>query len=597
MNFISNRHAGLRKSVLAVMLFAAFGSTALAESDKARDKTPARGQAVPGTPSAKDPWIAKWLSVTADRTPMAVKAGVDYGLDPNTGEFIFPKATPESHDGQKFPGQLDHWDRTMLAKNVEVIAFYEGVGSPFHAWNNVLDHEGRRYLYIHDRDYLRIMDVTDPAHAKVVYSKGAVWSEKGPSEDYDPRTVKEYWGGMTIAWNKKLNKPVLVASYEIGRYGLMEDKLKEPQRVAEQRSYNSLKGFKVYAMNGPLPKDWDLLATRTTDITHPDAPIGRQQGSGSLDSPEYFGGKYMILASAPDDSYALTEYSNYLYSPGYQVWDMSNPADPVFVKQITVPGQKADDPASVFEYLKNPRAGNRTSWMGARMPIFLPQPLEKGGKIGFGAMGGLGLWSFDLSDPANPRILDNVNTPPSFSGTEFDNADVSQYERTGYVLTSGYPLNTDCNEPYKDIWVVNAKDPANMKVEAKLPRPVPPEGAPYTSFCQRGGSFGPKRSNSIGQPGVWRQNVVPYSFYNAGVQLFDVTDPIQPRIAGYFVPPMADETELPAYLGGSQGVFAMYTEYDRNLMWAFTDNGAYVLSSPLLGEPVMGAPAKPWPAR
>lgn len=597
MNFISNRHAGLRKSVLAVMLFAAFGSTVLAESDKARDKTPAGGQAVPGTPSAKDPWIAKWLSVTADRTPMAVKAGVDYGLDPNTGEFIFPKATPESHGGQKFPGQLDHWDRTILAKNVEVIAFYEGVGSPFHAWNNVLDHEGRRYLYIHDRDYLRIMDVTDPAHAKVVYSKGAVWSEKGPSEDYDPRTVKEYWGGMTIAWNKKLNKPVLVASYEIGRYGLMEDKLKEPQRVAEQRSYNSLKGFKVYAMNGPLPKDWDLLATRTTDITHPDAPIGRQQGSGSLDSPEYFGGKYMILASAPDDSYALTEYSNYLYSPGYQVWDMSNPADPVFVKQITVPGQKADDPASVFEYLKNPRAGNRTSWMGARMPIFLPQPLEKGGKIGFGAMGGLGLWSFDLSDPANPRILDNVNTPPSFSGTEFDNADVSQYERTGYVLTSGYPLNTDCNEPYKDIWVVNAKDPANMKVEAKLPRPVPPEGAPYTSFCQRGGSFGPKRSNSIGQPGVWRQNVVPYSFYNAGVQLFDVTDPTQPRIAGYFVPPMADETELPAYLGGSQGVFAMYTEYDRNLMWAFTDNGVYVLSSPLLGEPVMGAPAKPWPAR
>lgn len=597
MDFISNRHAGWRKSVLTVMLFAAFGSTALAESGKTQDKAPASGQAVPGTPSAQDPWITKWLSVTADRTPMAVKAGVDYGLDPNTGRFIFPKATPESHDGQKFPGQLDHWDRTMLTKNVEVIAFYEGVGSPFHAWNNVLDHEGRRYLYIHDRDYLRIMDVTDPAHAKVVYSKGAVWSEKGPSEDYDPRNVKEYWGGMTIAWNKKLNKPVLVASYEIGRYGLMEDKLKEPQRVAEQRSYNSLKGFKVYAMNGPLPQDWELLATRTTDVAHPDAPIGRQQGSGSLDSPEYFGGKYMILASAPDDSYALTEYSNYLYSPGYQVWDMSNPADPVFVKQITVPGQKADDPASVFEYLKNPRAGNRTSWMGARMPIFLPRPLEQGGKVGFGAMGGLGLWSFDLSDPASPRILDNVNTPPSFSGTEFDNADVSQYERTGYVLTSGYPLNTDCNEPYKDIWVVNAKDPAHMKVEARLPRPVPPEGAPYTSFCQRGGSFGPKRSNSIGQPGAWRQNIVPYSFYNAGVQMFDVTDPAKPRIAGYFVPPMADETELPAYLGGSQGVFAMYTEYDRNLMWAFTDNGAYVLSSPLLGEPVMGMPAKPWPVR
>ena len=41
----------------------------------------------------------------------------------------------------------------------------------------------------------------------------------------------------------------------------------------------------------------------------------------------------------------------------------------------------------------------------------------------------------------------------------------------------------------------------------------------------------------------------------------------------------------------------MYTEYDRNIMWAFTENGVYALSSPLLGAPVMGAAAKPWPAR
>lgn len=595
MNSISIQHAHLKKSTLAMVVLAALSFGTMTHAAQAQDAG-AKVQTVPGTSQVQDPWLAKWLSVTADRTPIPQTAGVDYGMNPNTGEFVFPKATPESHDGQRFPGELDHWDRSTLSKNIEMIAFYPGVGSPFHAWNNVLDFEGKRYLYIHDRDYLRIMDVTDPAHAKVVYSKGAVWGPEGSSEKWDAREVKDYWGGMTIAWNKELGKPVLVASYEIGRYGLMENKLEEPGHVAEQRNYNSLKGFRVYAMNGPLPDDWELLATRTTDVTHPDAPIGQQQGSGSLDSPEYFGGKYMILASAPDDSYALTEYSNYLYSPGYQVWDMSDPADPVFLKQITVPGQKADDPESVFAYLQNPRAGNRTSWMGARMPIFLPKPLESGGTIGFGAMGGLGLWSFDLSDPANPKILDNVNTPPSFSGTEFDNADVSQYDRTGYVLTSGYPLNTDCNEPYKDIWVVNAKNPNDLKVETRLPRPTPPEGASYTSFCQRGGSFGPKRSNSIGQPGTWRQNIVPYSFYNAGVQLFDVTNPAEPKIAGYFVPPLADETELPSYLL-SQGVFAMYTEYDRNLMWAFTDNGAYVLSSPLLGEPVMGMPAKPWPAR
>lgn len=589
----------LSKPAAAALLLAAFGAGAFAQDKPAAPAAPAAAvdpDFVPGTPDIKDPWLAKWLAATPDRTPKDLKAGVDYGMNPKTGEFVWPKATPEVHKGQKFPGMLDHWDKTTFTRNVKVLAFYEGVGSPFHAWNNIIDFDGKRYLYIHDRDYLRIMDVTDPANAKVVFSKGAVWGPKGPSERWNAATVTDYLGGATIAWSKKLNKPVMVASYEIGRYGLMNEKMKEPEKVAAQRSYSSLKGFKVYEMNGPLPGDWKLIATRTTDYQHPDAPIGQQQGSGSLDSPEYYGGKYMILAAAPNDSYALTEYPNYLYSPGYQVWDMSDPADPKFVSQVTVPGQVVDDKDSIFAYLQNPRAGNRASWMGARIPMFLPKPLEDGGKVGFGAMGGLGLWSFDMSDPAHPKILGNVNTPPSFAGTEYDNADVSQYERTGYVFTSGYPMNRDCYEPYKDIFVVNAKDPARMKVAATLPRPKPPEGAPYTDFCQRGGNFGPKRSNAIGQPGGWRQNIIPYSFYNAGVQMFDVSNPAEPKIAGYFVPPLADQTQLPGYTLG-KGVLAMYTEYDRNIMWAFTENGAYALSSPLLGEPLTGLPKKPWPAR
>ncbi|HDR9583100.1 TPA: hypothetical protein QDC22_003043 [Burkholderia stabilis] len=550
----------------------------------------------PGTPTVADPYLAGWLRLTPDRRPVPLKPGVDYGMDPATGQFVWPKATPETHQGQRFPGELTTWDNKSYAKNVKVLAFYPGVDSPFHAWNNIVDFDGRRYLYIHDRDYLRIMDVTDPAHGKVVFSKGGVWGPKGSSEAFDANNVHDYLGGATVAWSRKLGKPVLVASFEIGRYGLMTEKIDQPDKVAAQRHYNSLKGFRVYEMDGPLPNQWKLIATRTTDYRHPDAPIGQQQGSGSLDAPEYYGGKYMIVSAAPDDSYALTEYPNYLYSPGYQVWDMSDPANPVFVSQVAVPGQILGNAEHEQAYLMNPRAGNRTSWMGSRNPIFLPKPLENGGKIGFGAMGGLGFYAFDLSDPAKPKILGNVNTPPSFAGTEFDNADVSQYARTGYVLTNGYPMNRDCYEPYKDIFVVDARDPAHLKVAAKLPVPDVPAGAPFTSFCQRGGNFGPKRANAIGQPGVWRQGIVPYSFYNAGVQIYDVKNPAKPTIAGYFVPALADEKELPSYTLG-KGVFAIYTEYDRNIIWAFTENGAYALSTPLLGEPVLGKPTKPWPPR
>lgn len=569
--------------------------TAIAIASMSQPTSP-RAATDAGPVDLRDPILKAWDARVPARPPERPVPGRDYGMDPKTGRFIAPKATPEVKDAPRFPGELAYWDQQSYAKNVKLLAAYPGVGSPFHAWVNAADFDGRRYIYIHDRDYLRILDATDPVHAKVVYSKGGVWGPKGSSEPFDAANVRDYFGGMTIAWSEALRKPILVASYEIGRYGLMLDKSRQPDKVAAQRSYNSLKGFKVFVMNGPLPDRWDLIATRTTDIAHPDAPIGAQQGSGSLDAPEYFGGRYMFLSSAPDDSYALTEYPNYLYSPGYQAWDMSDPANPRFLAQIAVPGQILGDAAHEAAYLNNPRAGNRTSWMGSRMPPFLPRPIEQGGRIGFGAMGGLGLYTFDLSDPAQPKILGHVNAEPSFAGTEFDNVDVSQYERTGYVFSNGYPMNRECFEPYKDVFVIDAKDPRRPRIVARFPRPTPPKEAAFTDFCQRGGNFGPKRSNATGQPLGARQGIVPYAFYNAGVQIFDVKDPTRPRIAGYYVPRLADGDELPAYTLG-KGVLAIFTEYDRNLIWAMTESGAFVLTSPLLGEPVMTAPQKPWPAR
>ncbi len=525
------------------------------------------GAKEPGPIDVRDPWLKAWVAATPENPPAPSQPGADYGMNPD-GSFRHPVATPLTTDAPSFLGQLDHWDQNSYAKNVKVIAFYPAVTSPWHAWASVADFGGRRYLYTHDRDYLRILDVTDPRKAKTVWSQGGVWSAKGSSEDWDASTVTDYFGGVTIAWSKKLRRNVLVASYEIGRFGLMEDKRREPDKVAAQRHYNSLKGFKVYAMNGPTPDKWELIATRTTDYKHPGAPIGQQQGSGALDAATWWGGKYMLLSAAPDDSHGLTEYPDYLYSPGYQVWDMEDPADPKFVSQISVPGQVLGDKASEDAYRANPRGG----------------------------MGGLGFYSFDLSDPANPRTLGHLSVPPSYAGTEFDNVDVSQYDRTGFVFSNGYPMNEGCYEPFKNIYSIDVRDPAKPKVAATFPRPAPPEGAGFTDFCQRRGSFGPKRSGGLGQPEGGRQGLAIYAFYNAGIQIFDVKDPAKPSIAGYFVPRFPTKDELPEYTFGNS-TFAVFTEYDRNIIWAFSVNGVYALSSPLLGQPRLKAPKKIWPDR
>ena len=214
---------------------------------------------------------------------------------------------------------------------------------------------------------------------------------------------------------------------------------------------------------------------------------------------------------------------------------------------------------------------------------------------GYTAMGGLGFYVIDISDPGNMKTVSHLAFPPSVSGTEGDNINVSQVERTGMMFFSGYPMGEDCYEPYKDIYVIDVRDAENPKVVNKFPRPTPPVEAPYTDYCQRRGNFGPKRSGYHTQPGRWRQGVVAYAFYNAGVQLFDVSDSANPEIVAYYVPGFAPD-RIPEYAQGN-ATYGIFVEYDRNIIWAFTSHGIYALSSPVLGVPVLGVPDKPWPKR
>lgn len=228
--------------------------------------------------------------------------------------------------------------------------------------------------------------------------------------------------------------------------------------------------------------------------------------------------------------------------------------------------------------------------------MFTSTPVDKGGKIGFGAMAGLGFYIFDLSNPDDPQMLGHLTTPPSYAGTEFDNVDTSQFNRTGFVLSNGYPMNSNCYEPYKDVYVIDANGPANPTVAATLPRPTAPEGAAFTDYCQRGGSFGPKRSGQSNQPGGGRDGVVPYAFYTAGLPIFDVTDPTKPTIGAHFVPRFPTTEEMPDWTFNNSN-FAVFTEYDRNIIWLFSAHGVYALSTPMLGEPVIGPSATIWPSR
>jgi len=542
-----------------------------------------------------DPWLKKVVALTGNHKP-GDPDPTSYGMDPKTGQFIHPQRTYHTYSPKPFDGLLDYWDDKTYSKNMTVEAYYPITVEPFHTWQNIVDFDGRRYLYQYVRRDLKIFDITNPKDLKLLYTRGKQWGPNGPQgEEVNPYPTGDMFGAASIQWSEARQNYVMVQAFEIRRFGLLKDKFTQPEKVAQIRHAKHLKGFKVYDMHGPLPDQWTLIAERSTDINHPDAKVGEQQGSGVRDIPTWFGGKTMIVAAAPDASYVLTEYGNDLYSAGYQSWDMSDPANPVFMDQLAVPGQILSDPAHQKAYLDNPRAGNRTSWMGARMSLFIPTPVEEGGRYGYAAMGGLGFYVVDISNPAQMQVVSHLEFEPSVAGTEGDYIDVSQVEQTGLVYFSGYPLNEEWFEPYKDVHIIDVSDPAQPKKVGVLPRPVPPKEAAFTDFCQRRGSFGPKRTGAYTQPGIGRQGILPYNFYNAGLQVFDVRDPQQPAIAAYFVPPFKED-DVASYAMGNLS-HSVYVEYDRNLFWLFTNHGIYVLSSPVLGQPSFAPPKQAWPPR
>ncbi|GAB3627096.1 hypothetical protein PTE30175_03985 [Pandoraea terrae] len=521
-------------------------------------QAPPPAERVPGEPADPDP--STW------------------GMDATTGVFRHPGATPETSGPHPFKGSLNYLDLNQYAKNTKVEAFYPVLVSSGHTWQTIFDLDGHRYMYDYYRDHFQVYDITDPRKLTMVGERR-----------FDTKNGDHPFGPFNIQYNRKLEKLIAVQCYETPRFGILKNKYAQPEKEKIIREMKFLRGFRVFEV--VTPTEWKMLSEVTLD-PHANAQQMPQQGSGCLDVPFYIGDKFVFVAGAPDDTYSLQEYKSYLYSAAQLAYDISDPYHPKLMSVWSVPGQRIGEEAA---YRENPRHGNKTSWMGARMPLFIPRPVEQGGKYGYAAMGGLGFYVVDISDPANMKTVGHLDLPVSVAGNEGDNIDVTKAEITGMVYFSGYPMSDDCYEPYKDIYQIDVRDPAHPKITGVLPRPTPPKEAGFTDYCERRASFGPKRSGYLNQPGTPSKQYIPYSFYNAGLQIFDVSNPAHPFIAAYFVPKMADpktstNSGLFRTAGYGNPTHGIFVEWDRHLIWVFTNHGVYAISSPLLGTPVFGLP-------
>jgi hypothetical protein len=463
------------------------------------------------------------------------------------------------------PTSLAYLDRNMYRSNTDVLAHFDP-GEERGSKMQMMSIGSRRFLF-NRRDVIEVTEPTKP----VLVNKGAYAS-----------------GQVQLAFNRKLGKWILMTGHgSMGTFSTKEwphGKYDNPALIKRNIEQKGLRGVRFYDASDPAKLV--LLSEWSCDQGDPKREV--QTGSGTHRN-YYDGGQYAYLDTGPDNTFTNMEAFFRYYTNGIQIIDASDPAKPKFVSNSWVPGQKQGEEDA---YRKWREYGDKTSFTSLHGPMYVPRRVEDGGRYGYSAYGSFGMVIHDLTDVRNPKLVSRFNPSLKAGAIPFHTIDIARLDR-GFVITNPEVLNPDCNEVYQPSIVVDVRNPASPRAIAELPVPQPPQDAPYRDYCDKRGRFGPHNPPHLKAPGKADPNFTAYSFFNAGLQLYDIRDPTKPRNSGYFVPPQPGS--LDDYLSYPRDTDAVFVEWDRKLMWVGTGSGLYLVTSPLLGKPVLTPQAvKEW---
>ena len=225
-----------------------------------------------------------------------------------------------------------------------------------------------------------------------------------------------------------------------------------------------------------------------------------------------------------------------------QVFDLSDPAHPVKIRDFGLPGQEPGSTGAVPTELHGPistgPAGNR---------VYFGYGTNKGGML---------------------QIVDReklLKGPPAPTPENLRAPEIARLEMAGWngahttfpmlqmpiaqfahdkdggkrdiVMIVDEAILNECGGARQMVWF------ADVSTE-KRPMVVSSYTADETAgnFCQRGGRFGSHSSNESMDP-VFYRKMAFIAFFNAGVRALDIRDPYHPKEVGYFIPSITDKTD------------------------------------------------------
>ena len=225
-----------------------------------------------------------------------------------------------------------------------------------------------------------------------------------------------------------------------------------------------------------------------------------------------------------------------------QVYDLSDPAKPRFIRNFGLPGQQpgaqGNAPMELHGPISTGPKGNR---------VYFGYGTNKGGVMQIVDREKLLNGPAEIND-ANLRYpeVGRLELPPTNGAhTTFPvfGVEVAEFakDKVGakrdFAVIVNESLVNECAEARQMVWI------ADITAEAK-PFNVSSWTVPEASgnFCARGGRFGSHSSNENMTP-IYYKRVVFIAFFNAGVRALDIRDPYHPREIGYYSPAVNEKTD------------------------------------------------------
>jgi hypothetical protein len=225
-----------------------------------------------------------------------------------------------------------------------------------------------------------------------------------------------------------------------------------------------------------------------------------------------------------------------------QVYDLSDPAKPVYIRNFGLPGQQpggaGTPPAELHGMISTGPKGNR---------IYFGYGTNKDGVLQIVDREKL---LSGPKEPTNENLLypqvGRLDLPPTNGAhttlplldmplPEF--AKNARGSKGDFVMIVNEQILNECRETRQMVWI------ADVTAEAK-PFNVSNFNVAEKSgnFCSRGGRFGSHSPNE-NQPPMYAKRLVFVAWFNAGVRAIDIRDPYNPREVGYYIPAKTGKTD------------------------------------------------------